>query len=114
MFTIPSLLMHFIIILMLIGSFVAIFGKSNKPKEPAKPTALVPIGAYFNDLNRRIATANTFTELMVIRDLIEAISTREFAGDPKKCVRKALKASLSYSCKRRYNQINRDQIILNQ
>ena len=97
--------MHLIIIIMLIGAFVAVFGKSNKPKKKPEPAALLTIGKAYDLLSRRIHAADTYTEIKELREQISAFYSRKYADNPAICKRRALRASLLISYSRREKEL---------
>lgn len=98
--------MHIGIILFIIAAFVAIFGKSNKPKKSVQePTALITISKAYDILSRHLHSANTYAEILDLRGRIVDFHYREYADEPASCMRKALRDSLLVSLARKEQEL---------
>jgi hypothetical protein len=91
--------------LIILAVFVAALPFLTTNKIEQAPTATVTIGYYFNDINRRIAEAETPEALFLLRIEIEAFYSRKYINDPAPCMRRALRKSLLITHNRKEKEL---------
>jgi len=97
---------HFFTALVLLVIFVAMLPFLTTSKREDIPTALVPIGLYYNDLHMRITDAQTPEALHQLRVEIETFYNRKYSDEPAICNRRVLRKSLLIAHARRVNDLS--------